>query len=107
MVGKWFHQVAQIKSNSWYQLTDGPSFVATLLHPIFFTSGASRQILVHEDLETGEHSIERSIVMTRYWNVPPAKQMVFPGRKGETPVRSSLCPLLVEIQLQVNPLTTS
>ncbi|KAJ0413543.1 S-adenosyl-L-methionine-dependent methyltransferase [Aspergillus carlsbadensis] len=60
-------------------------FVATLLHPIFFTSGASRQILVHEDSETGEHSIERSIVMTRYWNVPPAKQMVFPGKKDETP----------------------
>ncbi|KAL3443938.1 S-adenosyl-L-methionine-dependent methyltransferase [Aspergillus insuetus] len=60
-------------------------FVATLLHPIFFTSGASRQILVHEDSETGEHSIERSIVMTRYWNVSPAKQMVFPDRKGETP----------------------
>ncbi|KAL4880661.1 S-adenosyl-L-methionine-dependent methyltransferase [Aspergillus karnatakaensis] len=60
-------------------------FVATLLHPIFFTSGASRQILVHEDPETGEHSIERSMVMTRYLNVPPAKQMVFPGRKAETP----------------------
>jgi hypothetical protein len=72
------------------QLILAPSFVATLLHPIFFTSGASRQILVHEDSKTGEHSIERSIVMTRYWNVPPAKQMVFPGRKDETPVRPLL-----------------
>ncbi|KAL5333380.1 S-adenosyl-L-methionine-dependent methyltransferase [Aspergillus crustosus] len=60
-------------------------FVATLLHPIFFTSGASRQILMREDPEPGEHSIERSIVMTRYWNVPPAKQMGFPGQKSEVP----------------------
>lgn len=41
------------------------SFVATLLHPLFFTSGADRQILIHEDPATGERSIERAIILKK------------------------------------------
>ncbi|OQE96264.1 hypothetical protein PENNAL_c0001G04666 [Penicillium nalgiovense] len=54
-------------------------FVATLLHPLFFTSGAARQIVVHEDPETGRRVVDRSIVLRKYLNVPPARQLVFEG----------------------------
>ncbi|KAI9925450.1 hypothetical protein MW887_005831 [Aspergillus wentii] len=50
-------------------------FVATLLHPLFFTSGAARQIVVHESPETGQRIVDRSIVMRKYLNVPPARQL--------------------------------
>ncbi|KAJ6004241.1 hypothetical protein N7499_000310 [Penicillium canescens] len=56
-------------------------FVATLLHPLFFTSGAARQIVVHEDPETGQRIVDRSIVVSKYLNVAPARQLVL---KGET-----------------------
>lgn len=66
--------------------SDSPlSFVATLLHPLFFTSGAARQITVHEDPETGQRVINRSIVMTKYLNIPPARQLLFKGG-SESPV---------------------
>ncbi|KAJ5478436.1 hypothetical protein N7530_003945 [Penicillium desertorum] len=54
-------------------------FVATVLHPLFFTSGAARQIVVHEDPETGQRIVDRSIVLKKYLNVPPARQLVFEG----------------------------
>ncbi|KAJ5202896.1 hypothetical protein N7449_004975 [Penicillium cf. viridicatum] len=54
-------------------------FVATLLHPLFFTSGAARQIVVHEEPETGQRIVDRSIVIRKYLNVPPARQFVFDG----------------------------
>ncbi|KAJ5297840.1 hypothetical protein N7508_008089 [Penicillium antarcticum] len=56
-------------------------FVATLLHPLFFTSGAARQVVVREDPGTGQRIVDRSIVVTKYLNVPPARQLVL---KGET-----------------------
>ena len=62
-----------------------PSFVATLLHPLFFTSGAARQIVIHEDPETGQRIVDRSIVLRKYLNVPPARQLVFEG-ETESPV---------------------
>ncbi|XHG09868.1 hypothetical protein AWENTII_012905 [Aspergillus wentii] len=55
-------------------------FVATLLHPLFFTSGAARQIVVHESPETGQRIVDRSIVMRKYLNVPPARQLVLEGQ---------------------------
>ncbi|KAJ5043994.1 hypothetical protein NUH16_000789 [Penicillium rubens] len=60
-------------------------FVATLLHPLFFTSGAARQIVIHEDPETGQRIVDRSIVLRKYLNVPPARQLVFEG-ETESPV---------------------
>ncbi|GKZ21552.1 hypothetical protein AbraIFM66951_005242, partial [Aspergillus brasiliensis] len=49
-------------------------FVATLLHPIFFTSGAERQITVRDNPETSEREVDLAIVMRRYLDVPPARQ---------------------------------
>lgn len=67
------------------------SFVATLLHPLFFTSGADRQILIHEDPATGERSIERAIILKKYWNVPAARQLIFSGDKvSKPPVRKPI-----------------
>ncbi|KAJ5679890.1 hypothetical protein N7462_008134 [Penicillium macrosclerotiorum] len=60
-------------------LTPNGCFVATLLHPMFFTSGASRQILVKEDPTTGQEVIVRSINLQKYLNAPPVKQLVLPG----------------------------
>ncbi|KAJ5762056.1 uncharacterized protein N7511_005438 [Penicillium nucicola] len=54
-------------------------FVATLLHPLFFTTGAARQTTVREDPETGQRSVDRSIVVSKYLNVPPARQLVLKG----------------------------
>ncbi|KAJ6127678.1 hypothetical protein N7471_008895 [Penicillium samsonianum] len=59
-------------------------FVATLLHPLFFTSGAARQIVIHEEPETGQRIVDRSIVISKYLNVPPARQLVF-GGETESP----------------------
>ncbi|KAE8374204.1 S-adenosyl-L-methionine-dependent methyltransferase [Aspergillus bertholletiae] len=52
-------------------------FVATVLHPLFFTSGAKRQTTVHEDPETGQRIVDRSIVLSQYQNVAPARQLLF------------------------------
>ncbi|KAK5062707.1 hypothetical protein LTR84_004781 [Exophiala bonariae] len=47
-------------------------FIATILHPLFFTSGASRHIEASEDSE-GNRVIDRSIVVRQYLDVPPRK----------------------------------
>ncbi|KAJ5161651.1 S-adenosyl-L-methionine-dependent methyltransferase [Penicillium capsulatum] len=70
-------------------------FVATLLHPLFFTSGADRQIIVHEDPVTGKRSIERSIILKKYLNAPPARQLPFPERDMVQPPFSFHRPLHV------------
>jgi hypothetical protein len=53
------------------------SFIATVLHPLFFTSGAKRQITVHEDPATGQRKIDRTIVLSEYRKVAPARQLLF------------------------------
>ncbi|KAB8257397.1 S-adenosyl-L-methionine-dependent methyltransferase [Aspergillus pseudonomiae] len=52
-------------------------FIATVLHPLFFTSGARRQITVHEDPVTGQRILDRSILLSQYQNVAPARQLLF------------------------------
>jgi len=66
----------------WMQwLTHSPtSFVATLLHPVFFTSGASRNIDVRYRPETGEMETDRTMVVRNYLSVPPAKGIAVPGQ---------------------------
>ncbi|KAF7596127.1 hypothetical protein BBP40_003389 [Aspergillus hancockii] len=60
-------------------------FVATVLHPLFFTSGAKRQITVHEDPITGQRNIDRTIVLSQYQNVAPARQLLFSGNEDHKP----------------------
>ena len=48
-------------------------FVATVLHPVFMTSGAARKIELKFSPVTGELEVERSKVITEYLNVAPAK----------------------------------
>ncbi|KAI9042010.1 class I SAM-dependent methyltransferase [Aspergillus affinis] len=52
-------------------------FVATILHPLFFTSGAYRQITFHGNPMTGQQEITRSIILEKYLDVPPARQLLF------------------------------
>ena len=61
------------------------SFVATVLHPLFFTSGARRQITVHEDPVTGQRIIDRSILLSQYQNVAPARQLLFSNDSEHKP----------------------
>ncbi|KAE8361140.1 S-adenosyl-L-methionine-dependent methyltransferase [Aspergillus caelatus] len=60
-------------------------FVATVLHPLFFTSGARRQITVHEDPVTGQRVIDRSILLSQYQNVAPARQLLFSNDSEHKP----------------------
>ncbi|KAE8312177.1 S-adenosyl-L-methionine-dependent methyltransferase [Aspergillus transmontanensis] len=60
-------------------------FVATVLHPLFFTSGARRQITIHEDPATGQRIIDRSILLSQYQNVAPARQLLFSNDSEHKP----------------------
>ncbi|OGM48948.1 hypothetical protein ABOM_003194 [Aspergillus bombycis] len=60
-------------------------FIATVLHPLFFTSGAKRQITVHEDPVTGQRVIDRSILLSQYQNVAPARQLLFSSDSEHQP----------------------
>lgn len=55
-------------------------FVATLLHPVFFTSGAARNIDVRFDPVTGECKVVRTKVIEEYMSVPPAMGIAVPGQ---------------------------
>ncbi|KAJ5980356.1 S-adenosyl-L-methionine-dependent methyltransferase [Penicillium waksmanii] len=68
-------------------------FVATLLHPIFFTSGADRQLTVHENPRTGEREFDLAIVMRKYFDVPPARQLPFTENTESPPPFSFHRPL--------------
>ncbi|KAK4931508.1 hypothetical protein LTR66_016045, partial [Elasticomyces elasticus] len=57
-------------------------FVATMLHPLFFTSGAARQISIREDPNTGQRIVDRSIVMSKYSSAASARQLVLEGETG-------------------------
>lgn len=58
------------------------SFVATLLHPVFFTSGANRHIVIIEDDEHTEDSVNvvRSKVVTKYLDVAPWRGVAMYGQ---------------------------
>jgi hypothetical protein len=56
------------------------SFVATLLHPVFFTSGAARNIEVKFNPVSGECEVVRSKVVKEYMYVPPAMGIAVPSQ---------------------------
>ncbi|KAK4452617.1 PvdO [Podospora aff. communis PSN243] len=74
-------------------LNKGGVFVATILHPVFFTSNAAKNITIDCDPATGELRTVRSKIITEYLDVKPAmgdalagqprKQVVFHRPIGE------------------------
>ncbi|KAK5987958.1 hypothetical protein PT974_12094 [Cladobotryum mycophilum] len=58
-------------------------FVATMLHPVFFTSTYSRNVEVKFDPETGELEVIRSKVIKEYLDVKPAKGVAVVGQKSK------------------------
>ncbi|KAK1832017.1 ribosomal protein L11 methyltransferase [Podospora conica] len=54
-------------------LAEDGVFVATVLHPVFFTSNASRNIEIKDNPVTGEFEVIRSKVITEYLHVAPYK----------------------------------
>ncbi|KAK3305188.1 S-adenosyl-L-methionine-dependent methyltransferase [Chaetomium strumarium] len=58
-------------------------FVATLLHPVFSTSGAAINIQRRFNPATGEEEITRSRVITEYMDVPPAKGIAVDGQPAK------------------------
>lgn len=69
-------------------------FVATILHPAFFTSGAARHIELAENQNTGRFESKHSINVTRYLNIPPAKGEALHGQPA--PQVSPFCRLSKE-----------
>ncbi|KAK0665429.1 S-adenosyl-L-methionine-dependent methyltransferase [Cercophora samala] len=61
-------------------LSPGGVFVATVLHPVFFTSNAAKSISISFDPVTGEQVTTRSKVITEYLNVAPAKGIACPNQ---------------------------
>ncbi|KAK4173913.1 hypothetical protein QBC36DRAFT_193576, partial [Triangularia setosa] len=61
-------------------LNPGGVFVATVLHPVFFTSNASRSISISFDTETGEQVTTRSKIITEYLDVAPSKGIACPNQ---------------------------
>ncbi|KAK3291542.1 S-adenosyl-L-methionine-dependent methyltransferase [Chaetomium fimeti] len=55
-------------------------FVATVLHPVFFTSNATRSIEVGYSPVTGECEIVRGKLIKEYMSVPPAVGIAIPGQ---------------------------
>jgi len=58
-------------------------FVATLLHPVFVTSNAARNIQIDFNPDTGEPQVVRSKVIKEYLFVSPAKGDVVPGQPNK------------------------
>ncbi|KAK4096349.1 S-adenosyl-L-methionine-dependent methyltransferase [Parathielavia hyrcaniae] len=61
-------------------LAKGGVFVATLLHPVFFTSNAERVITVGYNPATGNEEIVRGKLIKEYMSVPPAMGIAVPGQ---------------------------
>lgn len=55
-------------------------FVATIMHPAFNSSGASRHIQVGEDPATGHQTTLYSINVSRYLDIPPTKGEAIHGQ---------------------------
>jgi len=58
----------------------GNRFVATVLHPVFFTSNAAKSITVDCDPETGEKRVVLGKLVTQYLDVKPAKGVAVVGQ---------------------------
>jgi len=58
-------------------------FVATLLHPAFFTSGGSRNVQLQDNPATGELDVVRSITVREYMSVPPVLGWAVPGQPAK------------------------
>ena len=54
-----------------------------MLHPVFFTSGASKNIEVRFDPATGDRVVERTLVIKEYMDVPPALGIAVPGQPAK------------------------
>ncbi|KAK0744634.1 S-adenosyl-L-methionine-dependent methyltransferase [Apiosordaria backusii] len=61
-------------------LNPGGVFVATVLHPVFFTCNPARSISISFDPVTGEQVTTRSKVITEYLDVAPAKGIACPNQ---------------------------
>ncbi|KAL2145609.1 hypothetical protein VTI28DRAFT_6667 [Corynascus sepedonium] len=61
-------------------LAEGGVFVATLLHPVFFTSNAARNIEVRFDPVTGDLEVIRGKIIREYMSVPPTLGIAVPGQ---------------------------
>jgi len=55
------------------------SFVASLLHPVFFTSGAARNIEITYDKETGKSKVKRTKIIENYMSVSLGKEVFVQG----------------------------
>ncbi|RYP21551.1 hypothetical protein DL765_002187 [Monosporascus sp. GIB2] len=54
-------------------------FVATLLHPVFWTSGATRNIQIIDDAATRESVVVRGKMIRKYLDVPPTRGVALYG----------------------------
>ncbi|RYO85908.1 hypothetical protein DL762_004987 [Monosporascus cannonballus] len=54
-------------------------FVATLLHPVFWTSGATRNIKITDDAATRESVVVRGKMIRKYLDVPPTRGVALYG----------------------------
>ncbi|EAQ84431.1 hypothetical protein CHGG_08445 [Chaetomium globosum CBS 148.51] len=61
-------------------LKEGGVFVATLLHPVFFTSKNTRSIEMNYDPATGEYEVSRGRMIREYMSVPPSLGIAIPGQ---------------------------
>ena len=57
--------------------------MATVLHPVFFTSNATRSIEVGYDPATGECKVVRAKVIKEYLFVPPAMGIAVVGQPAK------------------------
>lgn len=54
--------------------------MATLLHPVFFTSKNTRSIEMNYDPATGEYEVSRGRMIREYMSVPPSLGIAIPGQ---------------------------
>jgi hypothetical protein len=64
-------------------LKKGGAFVATILHPVFFTSNAAKSLTIDFDPETGEKRVVLSKLITEYMDVKPAKGIALQGQPAK------------------------
>ena len=57
--------------------------MATVLHPVFFTSGAAKSVTISFDPRTGEQEIVRAKVVQEYLRVAPAKAVAYIGQPAK------------------------
>lgn len=60
-----------------------PSFVATILHPVFFTCGATRSIQIVDGGPDGYPEIIRAKTIEKYLDVPPYYGVALYGQPAQ------------------------